>query len=157
VRKATKGQTLKIVTYKRVPVPKQSAPAENTESHSESAEMLADNAAADNTQESRHSKANKHEETSQPQETRPAKDKTPATKNKRNSVKEEPVADNSSSSSSKKSRNKKKAEEPVTVTVKKGENLTKIAKRNGLTVDQLKKLNNIQDNKIKTGQKLRVK
>ena len=43
------------------------------------------------------------------------------------------------------------------VTVKKGETLSQIAKRNGTTVKKLCQLNGIKNNKIKAGQKLKVK
>ena len=43
------------------------------------------------------------------------------------------------------------------VTVKKGETLSQIAKRNGTTVKRLCQLNGIKDNKIKAGQKLRIR
>ncbi|MGP1514519.1 MAG: peptidoglycan DD-metalloendopeptidase family protein [Bacteroidales bacterium] len=45
----------------------------------------------------------------------------------------------------------------TSVTVRKGETLSQIAKRNGTTVKKLCKLNGIQENKIKAGQKLKVK
>jgi membrane-bound lytic murein transglycosylase D len=44
-----------------------------------------------------------------------------------------------------------------THTVKAGDNLYKIAKANGLTVDELKKLNNMKSDKITPGDKLKVK
>ena len=43
------------------------------------------------------------------------------------------------------------------VTIKKGQTLSEIAKRNGTTVAKLKKLNNIKGNNIQAGKKLRVK
>lgn len=46
----------------------------------------------------------------------------------------------------------------ITYIVKKGDNLTKIAKRYGTTISNLVKLNNIADaNKIYVGQKLIIK
>jgi membrane-bound lytic murein transglycosylase D len=44
-----------------------------------------------------------------------------------------------------------------TVTVRKGDNLGAIARRNGTTVAQLRKLNGIKGNNIRAGQKIRVK
>ena len=41
--------------------------------------------------------------------------------------------------------------QPTKHTVKEGENLTKIAKRNGVTVEELKKANNIKGDQINTG------
>jgi len=44
-----------------------------------------------------------------------------------------------------------------TATVRRGDTLGAIARRNGTTVAQLRKLNRIRGNKIKAGQKIRVK
>ena len=57
----------------------------------------------------------------------------------------------------KKKKDNKKSEKPVTYTVSKGDNLGKIAKRNGTTVDKIKQLNGLKNDKIQIGQKLRVK
>lgn len=57
---------------------------------------------------------------------------------------------------SKASKSKKKAA-AKTHTVRKGESLYKIAKANGTTVKELQRLNNISGNKIKPGDKIRVK
>lgn len=46
---------------------------------------------------------------------------------------------------------------PVTITVQQGDNLSRIAKRHGTTVDKLRSLNGLKDDKIRAGQKLRVK
>lgn len=57
--------------------------------------------------------------------------------------------------------NKKPVQKPVKksiYTVKKGDNLFKIAKDHGLTIDEIRKLNNLKKNSpIVTGQKLKVK
>lgn len=52
---------------------------------------------------------------------------------------------------------KKRSDAPVYHKVRKGENLTKIANRYGTTVQKIKKLNNIKGDKIRDGQRLRVK
>lgn len=46
---------------------------------------------------------------------------------------------------------------PVTITVKRGDNLGKIARRNGTTVAKIKQLNGLSNDNIKAGQKLRVR
>lgn len=143
VKKAKRGQTLKIVTYYKVPVPKQQLPAVDTPAApgSDNGEVLASSDA----------------------EAIPAEAAQEITETQSASVKPSSISQAPSSKSGKSSKNKKakskskKKSTPVNVTVKKGENLTKIAKRNGLTVAQLKKLNNIKGNSIKAGQKLRVK
>ena len=43
-----------------------------------------------------------------------------------------------------------------TITVKKGDTLGKIAKRNGISVEKLRRLNGLKGNSIRPGQKLRV-
>jgi len=52
---------------------------------------------------------------------------------------------------------KGKATKGRTVTVRRGDNLGAIARRNGVSVKQLQKLNGIRGTKIRAGQKLRVK
>lgn len=61
------------------------------------------------------------------------------------------------SSSHKHSKHSGKKYESKSVEVKNGDNLSKIAARNGTTVAQLKKMNGIKGNTIKKGQKLKVK
>ncbi len=56
------------------------------------------------------------------------------------------------------SKNKRRTSSSKTVTVKKGDSLSVIAKRNGTTVNQLKRLNpSIKGSRINPGQKVRVK
>lgn len=59
--------------------------------------------------------------------------------------------------SKKKKSKKKKAKEPATVSVKKGDTLEEIAKRNKTTVKELQKRNKIKGSTIKPGQKLKLK
>jgi cell wall-associated NlpC family hydrolase len=47
-------------------------------------------------------------------------------------------------------------EEPKTYVVKKGDNIWRIAKRFNISVDDLKEINELQDNSIKVGQKLYI-
>lgn len=51
---------------------------------------------------------------------------------------------------------KKKEAKPVTHSVSKGENLTKIANKYGVTVDELKKANGMKGDNIQTGQSLKI-
>ena len=78
----------------------------------------------------------------------------------KNSKSSKSSAKSSSSKSSKKSAAKekeKKPAQPTEVTVQKGESLTKIAEKAGVSVDDLKKANNIDDgNKIKAGEKIKI-
>lgn len=52
---------------------------------------------------------------------------------------------------------KKDSNSPQYIKVRKGDNLSKIAQRYGTTVAKIRKLNNLSNDKIKAGQKLRVK
>lgn len=143
VKKAKRGQTLKIVTYYKVPVPKQQLPAVDTPTApgSENGEVLASSDAG-----------------TVQTETTPEVAETPEASVKPSSTSQAPSSKSVKSNKNKKAKSKsKKKSTPVNVTVKKGDNLTKIAKRNGLTVAELKKLNNIKGSSIKAGQKLRVK
>lgn len=143
VKKARRGQTLKIVTYYKVPVPKQQLPAVDTPvaPGNNNGEVLASTEA----------------EPAQPEEAQEVTE-TKTASVKPSAVSQAPSSKSGNTNKNKKAKSKsKKKSTPVNVTVKKGENLTKIAKRNGLTVAELKKLNNIKGNSIKAGQKLRVK
>ena len=64
-----------------------------------------------------------------------------------------------SSKSNRNDRNKKrnKKERSQSVTIRQGDTLSEIARRNGTTVSKLKKLNNISGSNIRAGKKLRVK
>lgn len=143
VKKAKRGQTLKIVTYYKVPVPKQQLPAVDAPAApgSEVGEVLA-SSGADTIQ------AGVAQEVAETQ--------TVSVKPSSTSQVSTSKTDKTNKNKKAKSKSKKKST-PVNVTVKKGDNLTKIAKRNGLTVAELKKLNNIKGSSIKAGQKLRVK
>ena len=61
------------------------------------------------------------------------------------------------SSKSSKSKKHSKPQQPSEVTVQKGESLTKIAEKSGLTVKDLERANGIEDgNKIKAGEKIKI-
>ena len=62
-----------------------------------------------------------------------------------------------STRSSKSSKKQHKPKQPSEVTVQKGESLTKIAEKAGVSVNDLKRANNIDDgNKIKAGEKIKI-
>lgn len=82
-------------------------------------------------------------------------------RNSKYSEKESHSAKNSkgkeSTRSSKSSKKQHKPKQPSEVTVQKGESLTKIAEKTGVSVNDLKRANNIDDgNKIKAGEKIKV-
>ncbi len=76
-------------------------------------------------------------------------EKESASKSK--SKKEQPIA------STKKSTKESRQDSRTTYKVVKGDNLTKIAQNNGMTVAQLKKLNGLTSNNVEEGKVLRVK
>ena len=79
-----------------------------------------------------------------------AEDKETASKS-RSSKQDQPIA------STKKSSKESRQESRTTYKVVKGDNLTKIAQNNGITVAQLKKLNGLTSNNVEEGKVLRVK
>lgn len=165
VKRARRGQTLKIVTTRRVKI-KQDPVVEETAVPA--TEVAADNNVAVDADDQRQEVTDdatvtteealgvELEEAAQPvdtpvqvEETAPA----PAPAKEANaSPKERRV---------KKPEANKPATQPAankTVTVRKGDSLDKIARRNGTTVKELRRLNsNLQGDKIKPGQKIRVK
>ena len=58
---------------------------------------------------------------------------------------------------SKTAKSKKKKNTSKTVTVKPGDSLSRIAKRNGTTVKELQRLNGKKGNNLQPGDKIRVK
>ncbi|MDO5395880.1 MAG: transglycosylase SLT domain-containing protein [Bacteroidales bacterium] len=70
------------------------------------------------------------------------------------------TAKNNKADRNKKNRNANnkaaKASKPVTHNIKSGENLSKIADKYGITVDQLKKANNLKNDNIRAGQTLNI-
>lgn len=67
-----------------------------------------------------------------------------------------PSSSKSSKASSKKTTTKKKAPAPRYYTVKKGDALERIARRNGVSTSALKKANGLKSDLIRPGQKLRI-
>lgn len=68
-----------------------------------------------------------------------------------------PVVRKTYNSRHSKGRNKKSGRKSRSVTVRKGDTLSAIARRNGTTVAKLRKLNGIKGNNVRSGKKLRVK
>ncbi len=68
-----------------------------------------------------------------------------------------PDASSKGSKSSKKDKKSKNSGSGKSITVKSGDNLGAIARRNGTTVSKLQKLNGLRGTNIRAGQKLRVK
>ncbi len=81
----------------------------------------------------------------------PAEEKETASRSKSNK-KDQPVA-----ASTRKSTRESRNNSRETYQVRQGDNLTKIAKKNGMTVAQLKKLNGLTNDNVTEGKVLRVK
>lgn len=172
ISKARRGRTLKVITKERtyngkpVATPpaegdnllvKQTTPADSvaTPTAQESAQAAETSTAHNSAQASRASEAAESAaestESAEPiqREAAPAKSTASA---KKDSAK-------SNKSSAKNKKNKKKTDKTRTVTAKSGDSLDRIARKNGTTVKELKRLNNLSGNNpvIQPGQKIRVK
>ncbi|MDE5551772.1 MAG: LysM peptidoglycan-binding domain-containing protein [Muribaculaceae bacterium] len=82
----------------------------------------------------------------------------PATNTRNNSSTASTASNNKNNSQSRQSQTKKKAEPaaPSSHTIKSGENLTTIAKKYGVTVDELRRANNLKGDAIRAGASLKV-
>ena len=82
------------------------------------------------------------------------------TANKKNSKNSKQKAEDDTKGGKKGKKGKKetKSEEPKTIDheIKRGESLDKIAKKNGVTVEELRKANNIKGDKIEAGDKIKI-
>ena len=88
------------------------------------------------------------------------KDNNATTGKKGRNGKQQKADDDTKNTKGKKGKNKKEAkkEEPKVVDheIKRGESLDKIAKKNGVTVEELRKANNIKGDKIEAGDKIKI-
>ena len=88
------------------------------------------------------------------------KDNNASTGKKGRNGKQQKADDDTKNTKGKKGKNKKEAkkEEPKVVDheIKRGESLDKIAKKNGVTVEELRKANNIKGDKIEAGDKIKI-
>lgn len=138
-RRVRRGQTLRINTVQRryVPAP---APADSTAMPDNKQQATAPDTKADTTSNA------KTDETAEP---------TPQTRRVTDAMSTAKKTDNKKDNERKNSR-KKTESKPVKHKVSSGENLTKIAKRYGVTVDQLRSANNISGDDIRAGQTLTI-
>ncbi len=138
-RRVRRGQTLRINTVQRryVPAP---APADSTAMPDNKQQATAPDTKADTTSNA------KTDETAEP---------TPQTRRVTDAMSTAKKTDKKKDNERKNSR-KKTESKPVKHKVSSGENLTKIAKRYGVTVDQLRSANNISGDDIRAGQTLTI-
>lgn len=66
------------------------------------------------------------------------------------------TADNASRNSKKNSKKREKQAKPTQHSIKNGENLTVIAKKYGVSIDELKKANNMKDDDLRAGKTLKI-
>ncbi len=137
-RRVRRGQTLRINTVQRRYVP---APAQTDSTTTDNKPQVAvPDTKADTTPVA------KTDETAEP---------TPQTRQVTDAMSNAKKGDKKKDNDRKDSR-KKTESKPVKHKVSSGENLTKIAKRYGVTVDQLRSANNISGDEIKAGQTLTI-
>ncbi len=151
VRRARRGQTLKIVTTRRIKVEKEEPKAELATAENIDAQK------ATNQGDALSDRKEVTDETTVVTDDVNAND-TVAETSRVDKPEKTKVSDRQKQKDSKKQKaNKKNKNKSKTVTVRNGDSLYKIAKRNGTTVKQLKRLNNLSTTKIQPGQKIRVK
>lgn len=167
ISKPRRGQKLKVVTTKRVFKPS-ATPSQPTEDDrllvkNEETPVMADasSTVATQTAASETAMQDKPEEASAA-DTAPAR--STVSENVANSFqasgKKQQAAKAAQSAKTKKAqaaKNKKKKNTSKTVTVKPGDSLSRIAKRNGTTVKELQRLNGKKGNNLQPGDKIRVK
>lgn len=161
VKKVKRGQTLKIVTTRRVKVKKEEKPADELAS---STTPAADTPTAPDADEQRVEVTDdtqvETDDLTGVEDDSPSKaSENVAPANKNNAKAQQKERQNTKQDNNRSKKNTKKAQNTSkTVTVKKGDSLDKIARRNGTTVKELRRLNgNLKGNKIQPGQKIRVK
>ncbi len=177
IRKPRRGQTLKVVTTKREFRPYETTPPEGDNLLVKNPEMPACDNGAENNETTaatdttamvgNMASTDSINGTVTPENASEQADTTTTTKvadTFRNSkAKQESAAatakkDNAKPAASKKQKNKNaKNAAAKTHTVRRGESLYKIAKRNGTTVEELLRLNNLKNDKLQIGDKIRVK
>lgn len=144
-----RNQTIKIVTTQRTPRPKDDL--DKAMEQLESNGLINNEETADSTDVG--STENTTVNTDTPQKTAEApqkKNTTTAQKPKTNTQPAKPQP-------TKTQTQQNKAAGAQTITVQKGDNLYKLAKRYGTTVDKLRSLNGMKNDNLQAGQKLRVK
>lgn len=177
IRKPRRGQTLKVVTTKREFRPYETTPPEGDNLLVKNPEMPAcDNGAENNettaatdttamvgnmaSTDSINGTVTPENASEQADTTTTAKvaDTFRNSKAKQESAAATAKKDNAKPAASKKQKNKNaKNAAAKTHTVRRGESLYKIAKRNGTTVEELLRLNNLKNDKLQIGDKIRVK
>ena len=138
-RKVKRGQTLKINTYRRKYIEAPASPADSTAVTEQPTPNAPEVEATD-------------EEEVDTQEQPVAEKKTKA-ETKKDKAKAEKAA---TEKPKKEKAKKEKAQKAVTHKIKSGENLWKIADRYGVTVDELKKANNLKGDEIRMGDELNI-
>lgn len=164
-KNAKVGQKLKIVTTKRrykpitVPEPEKNEVKENADSISMTNDAMPDRdiAAADSTAVDSVAVTRSEEVAAAfaaPEE--PAKAEPQAAAKSEKQTRASNQNKNTQNAASKTEKKEPAKPKTVTHTVRKGENLSKIAKRYGVTIQAIRNANNMKDDRINVGQKLKI-
>lgn len=164
-KNAKVGQKLKIVTTKRrykpitVPEPEKNEVKENADSISMTNDAMPDRdiAAADSTAVDSVAVTRSEEVAAAfaaPEE--PAKAEPQAAAKSEKQTRASNQNKNTQNAASKTEKKEPAKSKTVTHTVRKGENLSKIAKRYGVTIQAIRNANNMKDDRINVGQKLKI-
>lgn len=135
---------------KETPVPQKQAVAQNTTSRQQTREVSA-NTSSRNNRDSRQGKARETAKESKYDSRRDTKKDKDVKKNSRNEKKD---TRNDNKRDSKNRKEKQQVAKTKEHSVKEGDNLYNIAKKNGVSVEDLKKANHMKDNMIRPGSKL---
>ncbi|MGM9845783.1 MAG: transglycosylase SLT domain-containing protein [Muribaculaceae bacterium] len=151
-KKVKRGQKLKINTYQRRFIETPDTTALNPEQPINEAPIVEAPAAVENDADA----APADTAAAVSDENRAVAEAMKSAENKAKAKAEQAGKEKSSKQQAKKAKNAEKKQKTTNHTVKKGENLFKIAKKYGVTVDDIKKANNIKGDNIKQGQKLKI-
>lgn len=148
IRSVNRGQTIKIVTTQRVKKPTEEGLEQKNLSEDSQDMVLNGEIVAENTQDG---------VTSDPERDLEADSIAMAEQAVRQQALEQAQKEASEKSKANTQTKKQTNNSPVTITVKKGDTLSAIARRYGTTVAKIKQLNGLTSDRIQAGKKLRVK
>jgi len=157
IRTARRGRTLKVVTTERTFKPK--TPEANPPAEGDDLLVKQDNPQSVITDTPANQKTNDDEPAKTTMNEAPTATTAPAAEDDNQKKDVAPASSKKKATSNKKKSSKKKKPSTKTVTAKSGDSLDRIARKNGTTVKELKRLNGLSGNNpvIQPGQKIRVK
>ncbi|MDO4320229.1 MAG: LysM peptidoglycan-binding domain-containing protein [Bacteroidales bacterium] len=146
IRKARRGQRLRINTYKRKYIEQPKVAVETSVQTVEQTDTTSPATTAVETPDTIAPRSTQERQVSE------AMTGSVANASRHESVQSKPVA----STKSKSKDNKQQAATTTTHKVRKGENLSKIAKKYGVTIEALRQANGLRNDNIQIGQKLKI-